>query len=132
MEIRWWVSANPKIWRWETLFETGRVAFRYGRIKRNYPQLAVGDLVVGYASAPVGKLVALAVVAAVNSADDASRFELKPWHQLAIPLKYDDLLADPVLMQSEPIRCRNQGILFAVSPKESDRLLGLMATERLP
>jgi hypothetical protein len=74
METRWWVSANPKIWRWETFFETGSVTFRYGRIKRNYPQLAVGDLVVGYASAPVRKLVALAVVAAVDTTDDTKRF----------------------------------------------------------
>lgn len=33
----WWVVANPKQWRWDTLFTDGQVEYKYGRLKRNYP-----------------------------------------------------------------------------------------------
>ena len=58
----WWVVANPKQWSWDRLFRDGKVDYRYGRLKRNYPLVQRGDLVIGYQSTPDKRVVALARV----------------------------------------------------------------------
>ena len=58
----WWVVANPKEWSWDRLFGDGKVEYRYGRLKRNYPLVQRGDLVIGYQSTPDKRIMALARV----------------------------------------------------------------------
>lgn len=129
----WWVVANPKEWNWDRLFKDQRVSYRYGRLQRNYPHVRVGDLVVGYQSTPEKRVVALARVTRAFGVHDGKdpTIELGPAVRVRNGLTYDELTADRVLKQSEPMRFRNQGTLFRLTTSEADHALSLLA-ERDP
>ena len=124
----WWVVANPAEWRWETLFKTGTETFREGRLKRNYAQLQAGDLVIGYSSTPDKRIMALAKVSqpAKRGVDGELRFEIQPLTRVTNGPTYEDLLKEPALAGSEPIRFNNQGTLFSLTAAEVEHLLGMM------
>ena len=129
----WWVVANPKEWSWDRLFRDGRVDYRYGRLKRNYPLVQRGDLVIGYQSTPDKRVVALARVSREfqGVGDNSPTIELEPVEQLDQGPSYDELTQDAVLAQSEPMRFNNQGTLFALTETEADHILAQLA-ERHP
>ena len=116
----WWMVANPKEWSWETLRKEKTVKFRFGRLKRNYPLTQPGDLVIGYQSTPDKKILSLAKVK--NSFDD-SGLDLEYLATVKNGLTWDDLLADEKMANSEPLRFRCQGTLFALSQDEADHIL---------
>ena len=122
----WWAVANPKEWSWDQLFQDGTVEYRYGRLKRNYPLVQRGDLVIGYQSTPDKRVVALArVTRELRSVGDAApTIELRPVERLDRGLTYDELKQDAVLAQSEPMRFNNQGTLFRLTQTEAESLLG--------
>ena len=125
--------ANPKEWSWDRLFADGTVEYRYGRLKRNYPLVQRGDLVIGYQSTPDKRVVALARVTRElrSVGDSAPKIELAPVEQLNNGQSYDELKQDAVLAQSEPMRFNNQGTLFALTRTEAERALVQLA-ERHP
>ena len=125
----WWVVANPKEWSWDRLFGDGKVEYRYGRLKRNYPLVQPGDLVIGYQSTPDKRVMALARVSRElqSVGDNAPTIELKPVERLDQGLSYDELKQDAVLAQSEPMRFNNQGTLFALTETEAEHLLVQLA-----
>ena len=129
----WWIVANPKEWSWDRLFPNGKVEYRYGRLKRNYPLVQRGDLVVGYQSTPDKRVMALARVTRElqSVGDNPPTIELEAVEQLDQGLSYDDLTQDAVLAESEPMRFNNQGTLFALTETEAEYLLGQLA-ERHP
>jgi 5-methylcytosine-specific restriction protein B len=129
----WWVVANPKEWSWEQLFADGWVDYRYGRLQRNYPLVQPGDLVVGYQSTPDKRIVALAEIhKGLNQQKNGEQtIELKPLRKVTNGPTYADLLADPLLSKSEPMRFRCQGTLFRLTESEADSLLALLS-ERDP
>ena len=129
----WWVVANPKEWSWERLFDEGTVEYRRGRLQRNYPLVQRGDTVVGYQSSPEERIVALAKVAREFQSTDGAppTISLEPLARVDSGPTYEELLGDPVLTASEPIRFRNQGTLFALSEDEADHLLATLV-ERNP
>jgi 5-methylcytosine-specific restriction protein B len=128
----WWVVANPKQWRWDTLFTDGHVEYKYGRLKRNYPLVQPGDLVVGYHSQPDMQIVALARVrAGLQDGDGDPYITLEPVHRIDNGLTYAELTADATLSQSEPMYNRCQGTLFRLEEREADYLLSLLS-ERDP
>jgi 5-methylcytosine-specific restriction protein B len=129
----WWVVANPKEWSWDRLFQEKKVRYRYGRLERNYPQVQPDDLVIGYQATPDKRVVALARVTEGLSvhAGDQRGIELAPLAAVKNGLTYEELAADPVLRVSEPMRHRNQGTLFSLTPEEADHALSLL-TERNP
>ena len=129
----WWVVANPKQWSWDQLFRDGKVDYRYGRLRRNYPLVQRGDLVIGYQITPDKRVVALARVSRElqSVGDNAPTIELEPVEQLDRGPSYDELTQDAVLAQSEPMRFNNQGTLFALTETEAEHLLVQIA-ERHP
>jgi 5-methylcytosine-specific restriction enzyme B len=129
----WWVVANPREWGWDQLFADGRVQYRYGRLQRNYPLLQPDDLVIGYQATPDKRIVALAkVVKGIHQSDGGEPvIELAPLRRVANGPTYAELLADPKLSNSEPMRFRCQGTLFALTEGEADWLLALLG-ERDP
>ena len=129
----WWIVANPKEWSWDRLFRDGKVEYRYGRLKRNYPLVQRSDLVIGYQSTPDKRVMALARVSRElqSVGDNRPTIELEPVEQLDQGLRYDELTQDAVLAQSEPMRFNNQGTLFALTETEAEYLLGQLA-ERHP
>jgi len=128
----WWIVANPGNWGWDQLFADGRVDYRRGRLQRNYPLVQEGDLVVGYESTPSKRIKALARVSKGLHASPSGqpKIELEPLAKTD-GLSYDELLIDPVLAASEPLRFRCQGTLFALSRDEAEHLLSVL-TERQP
>lgn len=121
----WFMVANPQHWAWEKLFNDQQVDYSFGRLQRNYPNVRAGDLVVGYESTPTKRIVALARVTGEfdPDGDPASALSLEPVARVQDGPSYDDLKADPLLSQSEPMRFRCQGTLFALTAVEADRLL---------
>jgi 5-methylcytosine-specific restriction protein B len=127
----WFVVANPSQWSWNTLFTDKTVDYRFGRLQRNYPNVRAGDLVVGYESKPTKRIVALARVTAEFDAQEAPHITLEPITPVDNGLTYDELQADPLLAESEPMKSRCQGTLFALSAVEADHLLAVLG-ERDP
>lgn len=128
----WWMVANPNEWGWEELFRDGVIDYRRGRIQRNYPLVQPGDLVIGYQSTPDKRIVALARVArGLHNVNGEPRILLKPERIVQNGLTYEELLADPLLAKSEPLRNRCQGTLFALTEEETDVILARLA-ERDP
>ena len=129
----WFMVANPSHWQWKSLCADGRVAYSLGRLKRNYPHVRAGDLVVGYESSPTLRIVALARITSEfdpdGPADEA--LTLEPVTEVAHGLTWAELKADPILGESEPLRFSCQGSLFALTSAEADRLLEMLA-ERDP
>lgn len=125
----WWIVANPKDWTWDKLFTDKKVTFEYGRLQRNYSLAQPGDLVIGYQSQPVKKVVALAQITKGVEAASGKQpsLEIAPLVKLSTGISYDELTQDPILKESEPIRNRCQGTLFALSAEEAQYLLGLLA-----
>ncbi|MBB3086557.1 AAA family ATPase [Geodermatophilus sabuli] len=130
----WVMVANPAHeWSWSRLFDDGVVEFSVGRLKRNFPRVRAGDLVVGYESTPTKAVVALARVTTEYDPDAPceAAIALEPVTRIASGLTYEELQSDPVLSASEPARFRCQGTLFELTPVEAERLLGLLG-ERDP
>lgn len=127
----WLVVANPSHWSWHTLFAEKTVDYKFGRLQRNYPNVRAGDLVVGYEATPTKRIVALARVTGEYDAQETPYITLEPVTPVDNGLTYEELQADPVLAESEPMKCRCQGTLFALSPVEADHLLALLG-ERDP
>jgi 5-methylcytosine-specific restriction protein B len=125
----WWIVANPREWNWDKLFSEGKVEYRYGRLRRNYPLVQVGDLVVGYQSAPDKRIMALAKVSrGFESRNGAEpKIELIPLVKVSVGLTFSDLQSDRILADSEPLRFNNQGTLFALTSDEADHLFALLA-----
>ena len=129
----WWAVANPKEWSWDRLFAEGKVEYRYGRLRRNYPLVQPDDLVVGYQSTPDKRIVALAKVARGLGVHGGSEptIELTAITPIANGLTYEELSADPLLAGCEAMRHHNQGTLFRLSEEEALHLLELLG-ERDP
>jgi 5-methylcytosine-specific restriction protein B len=129
----WWVVANPKEWSWDQLFKNGQVAYRYGRLQRNYPLVQPGDLVIGYQSTPVKRIVALAEIkqGLSQSENIEPTITMTPLRRVTDGPTYAELSDDAILSQSEPIRQHCQGTLFSLTESEADYLLTLL-TERDP
>lgn len=122
-----WVVANPNEWSWDRLFDDGHVDYRHGRLKRNYDLIQPGDLVVGYASNPTKRVVALARVDQRVRSDGEPGFTLRPLRRISQGPTWDELRQDPVLGDSEPVRFNSQGTLFRLTAEEArvlfDRLI---------
>jgi 5-methylcytosine-specific restriction protein B len=130
----WWVVANPTVWAWQQLFDDGTVAYRYGKLQRNFAVVQVGDLVVGYQATPDKRVVALAKVSRALSPadkDEGPTIGLEPVAKVSNGPTYEELQKHPILATSEPIRFHNQGTLFALTPMEAEALLADLA-ERDP
>lgn len=121
----WFMVANPQQWTWEQLFSQPQVDYSFGRLQRNYPNVRAGDLVVGYESTPTKRVVALARVTGEYDPDGppSTALTLEPVTRVHDGPTYNDLKADPLLSQSEPMRFGCWGTLFALTAVEADRLL---------
>lgn len=137
----WWVTANPKDWKWDELFKKGGEFFERGRLEKNFALIGVGDIVFGYEAHPTKKLVAIARIKddhAMQKIEGPSiegrpvkeqqveGFILEPVAKLKVPLSWQDLAADPVLGHSEPILNNARGTLFRLSAEEASHLADLL------
>lgn len=127
----WFMVANPAHWQWSQLFRDGTVDYSLGRLQRNFPLVRAGDLVVGYESTPRQRVVAIARVTGEfeSGGSPEKALTLEPVAQVDNGLTWSELSEDPVLSESEPIRFRCQGSLFALSTVQADRLIARLADQ---
>jgi len=128
----WWLVANPSEWSWEQLLINKKVSFRYGRLQRNYPLVQPGDLVIGYQARPDKKIAALArVTKGLNEVEEGNpHIEIEQVLEIPDGPKYEDMVKDDILINSEPIRNRCQGTLFALTSEEAQYLFGLISEKQ--
>lgn len=127
-EIRyWWATTDPGSWKWDELFDKGHEEWRPGgKIRRNYEQISVGDLVFGYVSSPQRQMVAIARVIRLLTREKKPTFELEPVQRIQSPLSLAEIKENPTMRESEPLRHRAQGTLFKLEKKEAAELETLL------
>ena len=87
---------------------------------------------IGYQANPDKRIVALARIhEGLHPVDGDPKITLEHVASISNGLTWDELVKDPVLGTSEPIRFRNQGTLFALTSDEASHLTSLLS-ERNP
>jgi 5-methylcytosine-specific restriction protein B len=120
----WWVAANAKEWSWDRLVVEGPKDFRLGRLQKNYALIQVGDLVIGYQSNPTKRILEIGRITEVlHPTTEGEKFTIEHIHEVKNGPTWDELIADDRLANSEPIRNRSQGTLFALTPVEGAYLM---------
>lgn len=128
----WWLNANPKTWR-ITDFEIGQeqtyTAYNEKGNKRThfeyFQQVRAGDLVLGYASSPIKKVVAIFEISKsiyVNDDSGAEEIAFVIQKFLPDPVPIDEVLALEEMQHSEIISNR-QGSLYKLSKDEFHSIL---------
>lgn len=128
----WWISANPREWKWANLFEKDREAFfAKGNIPKHFGEVQPGDIVFGYASSPRQRIEALARVVRVNYTEAQGREKregilIGPFAELNYPVKWETLTADSALAEAQPILMKAHATLMALETKEAYEILRLI------
>lgn len=128
----WWLNANPKIWSFSdiavgetqdyTLYnENGNKR----RIFQNFLDARAGDIVIGYESYPVKKIVALAKI---KEEQDGEKILFEKTESLNNPIDYDVLKDCPELAGMEYFQ-NPQGSFFKLTKEEFDFILDLIREE---
>ena len=128
----WWLNANPKIWSFSGL-PVGEVQSytlynengNQRHIFQNFLDAKAGDMVIGYESNPVKKVVAIAKIA---SEQDGKQLYFEKVEGLATPIDYQTLRKCPELKKMEYF-VSPQGSLFKLTPSEYDFILNLIREE---
>ncbi len=127
----WWITANPKIWSWQTLFDQGEEFYHYGRLAKNFQAISPGDLIFGYLANPTKQIVAVARVReGLHTRQEegvlVSGILIEPVVKIQYPISWEVLKSNPLLKTAEPVRFRAQGTLFAVTPTEAQEIARLL------
>jgi hypothetical protein len=128
----WWITANEKEWSWDSLFENGEQVFERRRIGKNFEDARKGDYIFGYLAHPHKQIVALARVKEelqVWENDDDEEYDgitVEPLVELSSPITWKEIIANPILRESEPIRHRAQGTLFGLTSEEALELADML------
>ena len=129
----WWLNCNPSIWNLSTAplhyKETYTSHNEAGHKRQKYKhflQVQPGDLVIGYESAPVMRIVALCRItkALYEDEKDGECFEFEKIAEVKDGPTWQALQALPELKDAEPIQS-NQGSLFRLTAETYTFLTGL-------
>lgn len=128
----WWLNANPKIWSFAdiavgevqsyTLYnENGNKR----RIFQNFLDAKAGDMIIGYESNPVKKIVA---IGRVSAEQDGEKLFFEKVEGLTSPIDYATLRGCPELERMEYFQ-NPQGSLFKLTRGEFDFILDMIREE---
>lgn len=128
----WWLNANPKIWSFSDI----EVGEEHGytlvnengnkrRVHQYFLEAKAGDLVIGYETQPVKKVVALARISHENDGNSLY-FELK--EMLTSPIDLSTLKNIPELEGMEHFR-NPQGSLLGLTKDQYDLILDIIREE---
>lgn len=128
----WWLNANPKIWsfsdipvgsvqNYTLLNENGNKR----RIYQNFLDAKAGDMVIGYESHPVKKIVAIAKVSQEN---DGKSLYFEKIEGLTSAIEYSRLKEAPELEKMEYFN-NPQGSLFKLTRGEYDFIMDIVREE---
>jgi 5-methylcytosine-specific restriction protein B len=129
----WWLNANPSIWRIQDFrvgdeqnYTSHNDKGNKRRIYEYFVQAQPGDLVIGYASTPVKKVIAIyEITEGLHQDDDEGEvitFKIREF--VPQQVDWDTLLNLKDLENSEVMR-NNQGSLFRLNEKEFNAIYRL-------
>lgn len=135
----WWLNANPKIWNFEDTPVGQKQTYtshnEKGNKRRIYDYFLAakqGDLVVGYVTSPQKEVVAVCkITKGLHLTEKGEEIEFEKVEQLARPIAYDTLQANPDLANSEPL-INNQGSLFRLTEPEYEIIRSLIDEANIP
>ncbi len=135
----WWLNANPKIWNFEDTPVGQKQTYTSHNEKGNkrvkykyFQEVKPGDLVVGYVTSPQKEVVAVCTITqGLHQTDEGEEIEFEKIEQLARPIPYDTLQANPDLAASEPF-INNQGSLFKLTEQEYEIIRSLIDETNIP
>ncbi len=128
----WWLNANPKIWSFSDM-PVGNVQSytllnengNKRRIYQNFLDAKAGDMVIGYESYPVKKIVAIAKVSQEN---DGKNLYFEKIEGLTSAIEYARLKEAPELEKMEYFN-NPQGSLFKLTRGEYDFIMDIIREE---
>lgn len=128
----WWLNANPKIWSFSDIAVGEEQSYTLyndngnkRRIFQNFLDAKAGDLIIGYESNPIKKIVALGKVVAEQ---DGEKIYFEKIEGLSMPIDYQTLKECPELEKMEYFR-NAQGSLFKLTKGEFDFIMDLIREE---
>ena len=128
----WWLNANPKIWSFSDMpvgsIQSYTLLNENGnkrRIYQNFIDAKAGDLVIGYESYPVKKIVAIAKVSQEN---DGKCLYFEKLEGLTSPIEYTRLKESSELEKMEYF-VNPQGSLFKLTKGEYDFIMDMVREE---
>jgi 5-methylcytosine-specific restriction protein B len=128
----WWLTAKPKIWSFsDTPVGEVRSYSLYNengnkrRIFQNFLDAKAGDMIIGYESAPVMKIVA---IGRITAEQDGEKLYFEKVEGLASPIDYQTLRECPELERMEFFQ-NPQGSLFKLTRGEYDFIMDIIRDE---
>lgn len=129
----WWLNANPKIWNFEDTLVGDKQTYTSHNEKGNkrqkyryFQEVKPGDLIIGYVTSPHKEVVAVCkITKGLHQTGNGEEIEFEKIEQLAKPISYETLQANPDLATSEPL-INNQGSLFKLTEQEYDIIRNLI------
>lgn len=130
----WWLTGSPNYWSpsndWKlgedvdyTLYnEIGNKR----RIFKHFIEAKPGDIVIAYEATPVLQIVA---IGRVVSETDGEVLYIRKEEELLSPVPYSEILNNPILKDSEPVKNRCQGSLFSLTYDEYEEVMRLIRKE---
>lgn len=128
----WWLTVNPKIWSFSDM-PVGEVESyslyndngNKRRIFQNFLDAKAGDMIIGYESTPVMKIVA---IGRVTAEQDGEELYFEKVEGLASPIDYQTLRECPELERMEFFQ-NPQGSLFKLTRGEYDFIMDIIRDE---
>lgn len=129
----WWLNANPKIWNFEETPVGEKQTYTSHNEKGNkrqksryFQEAKPGDLVIGCVTSPQKEVVAVCkITKGLHQTENGEEIEFEKVEQLAKPIAYETLQANPDLANSEPL-INNQGSLFKLTEPEYEIIRSLI------
>ncbi|MGC2236395.1 MAG: AAA family ATPase [Pyrinomonadaceae bacterium] len=127
----WWITANEKEWSWDELFKAGEWFFERRRLSKNFEAARKGDYIFGYLAHPHKHITVLARVKEELQSHDHEGEEyegitIEPVVKFNKPIAWKEILDNPVLRDSEPMRHRAQGTLFSLTSEEAKEMASML------
>jgi len=130
----WWFNANIERkwnWDWDILESTGEEEWvgPFSHLSEKYKnkEVKVGDVVIGYSSSPGKKYVqVLAHISRRASHEGAVTITVKFDRRIGNPIAWNEMKENLILRESQPMKMRNRGSIFKITPEEWQELKKLM------
>jgi 5-methylcytosine-specific restriction protein B len=135
----YWLNANPKMWSIDSLpmgEEWTYTAANEQGNKRNkykcFQEARPGDILVGYVTKPKRSITAICeITKSLHASDDGEVITFKKIRNLTVPVTYDELMTDPEIAESEPLKSA-QGSLFKLTESEYAHILRMIDEKNPP
>ena len=128
----WWLNANPKLWKYSNLAVGKTEAFTLyndngnrRQIFQNFLDARKGDIVIGYETSPVKKIVAICKVAAQQ---DGEKIVIEKVEGLTSPIDIKAISENDALSNMEFLS-RRLGTLYKLTKEEYNVIMDMIRDE---